>query len=218
MIGLIAKRRFDQYPELAETLLETLDLNDDAAHDLAHLGRVWKLVLDIQAAEGGNLEILLAATILHDSVFIEKNHPDRSQASRMAAKKAAAVLAEIGWQEDRINQVEHVIAAHSYSAGIIPESIEAMILQDADRLDAIGAIGIARCFYISGRMHTSLYDWDDPDANHRPLNDLEFALDHFAIKLIPLADKLLTAKGRQLAEERKTTMVNFVEMMIAEAK
>ena len=80
--------------------------------------------------------------------------------------------------------------------------MEAKILQDADRLDAIGVIGAARCFYIAGRMGSALYDWRDPHAENRPLDDKAHALDHLEVKLFPLVARMQTATGRAMAETR----------------
>ena len=106
--------------------------------------------------------------------------------------------------------VRHAVAAHSFSAGIPPETIEARVLQDADRLDAIGMIGIARCFYTAGRMGSALYDPVDPRAEHRPLNDGAYALDHFRAKLLKLKDGFQTATGSAIAAERTRRIAEFV--------
>jgi uncharacterized protein len=106
--------------------------------------------------EGGNISILAAATVLHDCVSVEKNSPLRSKASRFAAQRAAEILRMRRWDDATIERVAHTIEAHSFSADIAPLTIEAKILQDADRLDAIGAIGVARCFYVAGRLRRPL--------------------------------------------------------------
>jgi len=100
----------------------------------------------------------------------------------------------------------------------VPETPEAKILQDADRLDAIGAIGIARCFHVGGRMGGALYHPGDPAAEARPLDDRAYALDHFAAKLFKLGDGFLTAEGQRMAAARLAFMTDFVAAFRAEIK
>jgi uncharacterized protein len=201
---------------LATLLLRQLPDADDGAHDAAHIRRVWANVRAITAVEGGDPDILLAATLLHDCVHVEKSSPLRAQASRMAASRAREILVTIGWDSPRIDRVTHAIAAHSFSAGIPPESLEARILQDADRLDAIGCIGIARCFYTAGRMGSALYHTEDPAALSRELNDAAYALDHFRAKLLNLHDGFQTQTGARLAAERTRVLTDFVTSFEAE--
>lgn len=203
-------------PLLAEALLPHSLNAQDGAHDHAHLLRVWRNVESIVIDEGGDLEILLAATLLHDCVWIDKGSPQRGMASRLAAEKAGEVLSSLSWSNDRIDQVCHAIEAHSYSAGIPPTSLEAKILQDADRLDAIGFIGIARCFYLAGLQRASICDAIDPAAYDRPLDDQAFALDHFQTKLLKLGDNFCTATGAQLAAARSSHLQNFYQGILAE--
>jgi uncharacterized protein len=160
--------------------------------------------------------VLLAAVILHDCVAVEKNAPDRSRASRMAADRARGIVAGLGWDSDRIEAMAHAIEAHSFSAGIAPRTLEARVLQDADRLDAIGAIGVARCFYIAGRMGSALYSPLDPEGVERPLDDKRFALDHFRTKLFQVVENFQTRTGQALADERGRTMRGFVATLLAE--
>lgn len=208
--------RFEPRAELAAQLLGHVEFGTDAAHDVGHLARVWKNALDIQTVEGGDLTVLCAAVILHDSVSVEKDSPLRSKASRMAAEKATGILTAMGWPADRIAAVAHAVEAHSYSANITPTTLEAKIVQDADRLDAIGAVGVARCFYVSGRLNRPLYDLEDPAGSDRPLDDIRFSLDHFETKLFKLADTLQTAEGRRLAGVRQERMRGFVEGFLSE--
>ncbi|MAS43520.1 uncharacterized protein SAMN05444336_10394 [Albimonas donghaensis] len=189
---------------------------DDGAHDLAHLGRVWANVRRIAAVEGGDEEILAAATLLHDCVSVEKNSPDRPRASRLAAARACEVLAALDWTADRIGAVAHAIAAHSFSARIPPETPEARILQDADRLDALGFVGVARCFYTGGRMGGGLCDPLDPRAEARPLDDARYAIDHFPAKLLGLAQGFQTAEGARLAQARHARLVAFHDGFLEE--
>jgi uncharacterized protein len=189
----------------------------DGAHDLGHLRRVWANAQAIATGEGGgDLEVLLAAAFFHDAVNLPKDHPDRASASVRSADLAAAFLAATGFPAARIPAVAHAIAAHSFSAGIAPETPEARILQDADRLEALGAIGIARMFAVAGQMGAALFDGDDPMALHRPLDDRRFALDHLEVKLFPVAGGMQTATGRRMAEERADWMASFRTRLLVE--
>jgi uncharacterized protein len=209
---------FGDQSELAEQLLAAFDAEgDDGSHDWSHLLRVWRNAARIADREPGcDRTVLTAAVILHDCVPVEKNSPQRPLASRMAAARARMILADLGWNTARIDRAAHAIEAHSFSAGIAPETVEARILQDADRLDAIGAIGIARCFYVAGRMGSSLYDPGDPSAANRPLDDRRFALDHFGAKLFKVAENFQTKTGQALAEARTRTMHGFVRALLDE--
>ena len=95
-------------------------------------------------------------------------------------------------------------------------TLEGRCVQDADRLDAIGAIGIARCFHVGGRMGGGLYHPDDPAAKARTLNDQAYALDHFPAKLFKVADGFLTAEGQRMAATRTALMTGFVAAFLAE--
>lgn len=203
-------------PHLAEALLPYAFDEQDGAHDVAHLLRVWRNVEKIVRYEGGDLEILLAATLLHDCIWIDKGSPQRSSASRLAAAKARRVLDGKSWKHERIEQVCHAIEAHSFSAGIAPVSLEARVLQDADRLDAMGFVGIARCFYVAGMRRISICDALDPAADDRPLDDAAYALDHFQTKLLKLAGGFCTAAGARMAAERTERLQAFFSGMLAE--
>lgn len=203
---------FSPLAELATELLpHALEPSEDGAHDLSHLQRVWHNVRTLQAEEGGDLEVLLASVLLHDCVAVEKNSPLRSQASRLAAEKASTVLANLNWPEARIDAVIHAIEAHSFSANITPTTLEARLMQDADRLDSLGMLGVARTFYIAGRMGSALYDPQDPEARERDYDDKRFCLDHFQTKLLHLADGFQTVAGQRLALIRHQRLKGFME-------
>ncbi|MEO5804912.1 HD domain-containing protein [Devosia sp.] len=207
---------FAPFDDLASTLLPHAVSGDDGSHDVSHLQRVWKNAATIAVTEGGDLEVLVTAALLHDCVAVEKNAPNRAQASLLAADKAARLLADLGWSADRVAQVHHAIVAHSFSAGITPTTVEARILQDADRLDAIGMVGAARCFYIAGRMGSGLYDPVDPKAEARPLDDKRFAIDHFEVKLFGLVEGFQTVTGRRLAVGRQQKLRRFLDEFLDE--
>lgn len=206
------------HAELASALLPHAFDRRDGAHDEAHLLRVWRNAAKIIEVEGGDTEILVAATILHDCVWIDKASPERSKASRLAADKAGNVLTTLGWPDRRVETVRHAIEAHSFSAGITPVSIEAKILQDADRLDAIGWIGVARCFYVAGMRKTALYHVNDPGATDRELDDITYALDHFQTKLLRLGEGFNTTTGRTMAQQRLNDLRRYFDGILDEIR
>eukprot|EP01133_Synstelium_polycarpum_P020176 gene20176-24194_t len=185
-------------------------LGDDGAHDINHLQRVWRnagLLLQ-QHAEADALTVM-AACYLHDLVNLPKNHPERHLASRQAAALACRQLAELDFPADKLAGVAHAIATHSFSADLAPTTIEAQIVQDADRIDALGAVGLARLFYTAARMDSALAHGTDPLAAHRPLDDKAYALDHIVTKLDKLPGKMQTRAGRALAEQRLAVLTDF---------
>lgn len=211
-------KEFGAHQELASRLLPfSIDqASGDGAHDYGHLMRVWSNARRIMEIEGGDREVLVAAVLLHDCVSVEKGSPDRKKASRFAAEKANKLLSDLGWNEPERAAVHHAIEAHSFSAAIEPETLEARILQDADRLDAIGFIGVARCFYIAGRMGSALYDAADVLATERELDDSQFALDHFPRKLFLLSQGFRTPTGDALAQERHRQIKAFYDGFVRE--
>ncbi len=209
---------FYPFDQLAAKLLDVSRDDEDGAHDLSHIVRVWRNAKLIQREEGGDLEALAAAVLLHDCVQVAKDSPLRSKASLLAAKEARVRLEALAWEPSRIDTVACAIESHSFSAGVAPTSIEGCILQDADRLDAIGLCGIARCFYTAGRLGSSLYDLADPEAKARPLDDTRNALDHFPKKLLTLEGSFKTRKGQELAQERHQRLHEFYRAMLSEVQ
>lgn len=182
----------------------------DGAHDASHLARVWRNARQIMHAHHeADALVVMAACYLHDLVNLPKNHPERDQASRRSAQLARHQLAWMEFPAERLDAVAHAIEAHSYSAGIAARTLEAKIVQDADRLDALGAVGLARLFYIAGCMGSALAHPDDPLALERPLDDRAYALDHIVIKLARLPGMMQTDAGRRLGEERLAELTRF---------
>jgi uncharacterized protein len=214
--GQVYAACFAPHEALAARLLKSLP-EAGGSHDVSHLIRVWKSASKIRAKEGGDENILAASVLLHDCLTIEKTSPRRSEASRLAAEKASQILGELDWTQEHIHRVKHCIEAHSFSAGIKPKTIEAKILQDADRLDAIGMIGVARCFYVAGELKERLYNLMDPQAaKGRNLDDKHYALDHFRTKLLTLASGFQTATGRGMARVRHERLQRFFEQFLDE--
>ncbi|GGP37952.1 HD domain-containing protein [Shewanella saliphila] len=191
-------------------------MQQDLAHDLNHVYRVVNTAKALCLSEGGMAEVVLPAAYLHDCFSFAKNHPDRAQSSRYAADKAIAFLQNIDYPIQFLPAIHHAIVAHSFSANVAPQSVEAKIVQDADRLDALGAIGIARCLQVSTSLDVSLYDVDDPFCINRQANDRLYAIDHFYTKLFKLADTMHTPSAKIEASKRIEYMKSFLAQLNTE--
>ena len=192
----------------------------DAAHDLAHSARVVAWAERLARDEGADRAVVVPAAWLHDAVHVPKTHPDRARASRLAADAARGWLAAEGYPADRLDAVAHAIEAHSYTAGVPPETAEARVVQDADRLDALGAVGIARCYAMSGVFGSALAHPTDPVPSEPPgreLDDRRWATDHFFVKLLGLPATMRTAAGRAEAERRAAFMRAFLDRLRRES-
>lgn len=182
----------------------------DAAHDMAHIRRVVAAARKLATTEGAELAVVMPAAWLHDCVIVPKDSPDRARASGLAAETARAWLAEQGYPERHLDAIAHAIEAHSFSAGIPPETPEARVVQDADRLDALGAIGLARCLATGVAMGGRIYDEADPFARQRPLDDRRFSIDHLPNKLLKLPATMQTDAGRAEAHRRAEALTAFL--------
>ena len=188
----------------------------DPAHDVGHLRRVLRSAKKIAASECVDPAAVVAAALLHDCVNVPKSDPQRSKASLMSADRAVEILSSMGFPAGTLPIVHHAIRAHSYSAKVQPQTIVAKIVQDADRIDALGAIGIARCFSTSGSMGRTLFHPEDPDGLARPLDDTTYGLDHFKTKLLSVHETMQTDMGKHLARERTRYMEIFFEKISVE--
>lgn len=190
----------------------------DPAHDWAHIGRVAASAKKIAEAHDVNLECVLAGVYCHDLVNLPKDHPDRKNASTLAAKEAEPLLREAGFSDDEISIITRAIIEHSFSKGLKPSCIEAAIVQDSDRLDALGAIGILRCAAVNTQMKASFYDPFDPFAEDRPLDDKSFMVDHYFVKLFKLPELMNTPEAKAMALQRVNYMKNFLDEMKGEIR
>lgn len=198
--------------------LERKNKRIDPAHDLTHFARVVKTAKDLAKQEGARLEVVVPAAWLHDLVNIPKEDPRRSEASRLSAQAALDLLKKMGYPEQFFNEIGHAIEAHSYSAQIAPRTIEAKVVQDADRLDGLGAIGIARCFVVAGVLGRRIYDPQQPFASSRSWDDQENTLDHFYVKLFKTAETLQTAAGRAEGGRRVELMRLYLQELAREIR
>ncbi|HHF3146634.1 TPA: HD domain-containing protein [Vibrio diabolicus] len=189
------------------------EMQVDAAHDISHVQRVVNTAKKLAVEEGADLSIVLPAAYLHDCFTYPKDHPNRKQSSIIAAKKAVAFLESIDYPQQYHDAIAHAIEAHSFSANIRPNTLEAKVVQDADRLDALGAIGITRCIQVSTEFDAQLYDYKDIFAQQRELDDKQFTLDHFQTKLFKIAETMNTESARREANKRKAFMQTYLEQL-----
>lgn len=195
--------------------------NDDPSHDIEHILRVARWTNHILASEIVDIpkEQLIEATVavlLHDFINVPKNHPDRAYASAQSADKAKDMFKQAGFSDVQSDEMSEAIRTHSFSRGERPTNFLGEVLQDADRLDALGAIGIFRCVAISAQMGAKFVQPEDPWAHHRPLDDRAFSVDHFFTKLFLLPEKMNTQTGRIEAKKRVGFMKSFLSQLGAE--
>ncbi|MBM4835674.1 HD domain-containing protein [Vibrio parahaemolyticus] len=189
------------------------EMQVDAAHDIEHVKRVVKTAKQLCDEENADIAIVLPAAYLHDCFTYPKDHPNRKQSSAIAAKKAIAYLESIQYPQQYHDAIAHAIEAHSFSANIRPNTLEAQIVQDADRLDALGAIGVTRCIQVSTQFNAQLYNDNDMFAKERELNDKQFTVDHFQTKLFKIVDTMNTESAKLEANKRKAFMQTYLEQL-----
>jgi uncharacterized protein len=203
-----------------EQILKTVELllrNQSHAHDFQHILRVYKNAEMISRQEDGvDLDIVLAAALLHDLVVYPKGSSKTINSADDSADVAKKILFEYKkYPIEKIEKVADTIRTHSYSKKLIPSTLEGKILQDADRLDAIiGAIGIARTFSVGGSENRSLYNPADPFCeSERRLDDAQWTLDHIKKKLMILKNSMHTKTAKKLAEQRTEFMELFLNQL-----
>lgn len=179
----------------------------DSAHNALHLTRVVdnaRTLAEAEAASGRSVDLFVVEAVgwLHDLVQLPKGSGPAGESARRSAASAAELLESYDVSTARRENVLHAIATHSFSGRLRPETIEAAIVQDADRLDALGAIGIARLWVTGVALGGELYAVNDPAAERRELDDRAFGLDHIERKLLRLPETMNTPAGRREAERR----------------
>lgn len=183
----------------------------DPAHDIDHVLRVLKNVFVISKSEGGDLDILIPAAVFHDIINYPKNDLRRKYSAKESAETAAEILSQISdYPQEKVKMVSNIIETCSLIKGQDAASFkkqntssrEGMILQDADGLEATGAIEIMRTFSYSGYINRRFYDSSDPFAEHRPLNDLKFAVDHFFTRSLNMIKLMNTRTAKEIAKSR----------------
>ncbi len=207
-----------RHQKLWERILSTLS-HDDLAHDWLHVQRVTTWCIRLAKETGDSEDLAGAAGLLHDLINIPKESDLRSMGSELSAQAGVKYLIEVGYSPEEIDTITQAISTCSWSSGKYPTNEIGKILQDADRLDAIGAIGVMRNIACAqamrSRKHTgTLYNPTNPIPWSVPteqLNDKEHALDHFFCKLLNLTDTMHTALAREEANRRHQWMLDFLK-------
>lgn len=185
----------------------------EPSHDFLHVLRVTENARRIAAAEGADLAVVLPAALLHELFSYPKGDPRSPLSGEACADRARDLLAAERWDPARIDAIAYAIRVHPFSLGIRPESLEGRVLQDADRLDAIGAVGIARLFASTAVMRRPFYEPADPFCRSRAPDDKQWGVDHFFRKLLRIPDGLHTATARAMAADRLRCMEAFLAQL-----
>ncbi len=184
---------------------------NDPAHDFEHIVRVYNNSKKLAKKEHGKPRLVLAAALLHDIVSYPKSDPRSKISSVESAKKASKILPKYGYTKNEIDIISDAILDHSFSRDATPKTLTGKILQDADRLDAIGSIGIARAFSVGGSEGRLFYNAQDPFCKGREPDDTIWTLDHFYKKLLLLEKKMNTKSAKREARRRIKVVKQFLD-------
>ncbi|HIJ78185.1 MAG TPA: HD domain-containing protein [Deltaproteobacteria bacterium] len=201
--AVLSPKLIDQLLDISREYSET----EGGCHGYDHSERVHTLALHIGRLMNARLDILSAAALLHD---IGRQYETKSQGKICHALKGAemakAILTELKFPEDIQQEIIHCIESHRYRNNNIPQSLEAKILFDADKLDSIGAIGIGRAFLFAGQVGARLHNQEVDIEKTSSYTREDTAYREFLVKLSKVKDKMLTPEGKRLALERHEFM------------
>ena len=187
-----------------------LKISNDSAHDFHHIMRVYKNAQKICKNEKTNTKLVLCAVLLHDIISYPKSDKRSKLSSIKSAEASKKILKKYDFTRDEIQIISEAIREHSFSQNKTPKTIEGKILQDADRLDAIGVIGLARVFAVAGSENRPFYNPVDPFCKKRSPEDQKWTLDHFYKKLLLLETLMNTKSGKSEAKRRTMVLKNFL--------
>lgn len=195
--------------------------DSDQVHDFDHVLRVYRMAETLAGMEGADIEIVRAAALLHDADSASGGDDIRISHHEAAAIFAKKVLAEEGWEEERIKAVQYCILTHRFRDDRQPNTLEAQVLFDADKLDAIGAIGAARALAYAVLDGQPLYA--EPSMTFNKALKTEpgepyTAYHEYLFKLSRIKDRMLTKSGKQMAEARHEYLKGFFQQLRAEVK
>jgi len=183
---------------------------NDPSHDFEHILRVYKNAEKICKTEKADKKLVLSAVLLHDIVSFPKSDKRSKTASTKSAIKAKKILKKYNFSITEIKIIIDAIESHSFSKNKKPTTLEGKILQDADRLDALGAIGIARTFAVGGGESRSFYNKNDPFCSKRKPDDQKWTVDHFYKKLLLLQTRMNTRFAKNEAKRRTKILKKFL--------
>lgn len=193
--------------------------NAKGSHDWEHTERVYNLCMHIGKEEKADIEILKLSAILHD---IGREYQDKTNGRVCHAEKGALLARELlgkhAMDKERIDKVIHCIECHRFRGDRIPQSKEAKVLYDADKLDSIGAVGIGRAFLFVGEVGAQLHNIGVDPGKTKPYTKEDTAYREFMVKLKKVKDKMLTEEGKRIAEERHAFMEEFFDRLNKEVK
>jgi uncharacterized protein len=186
-------------------------IQNDPAHDFEHIMRVCNNARKIARAENADIKLVMAAALLHDIISYPKSDRRSKTASLQSAQVAKKILKKYDYTESEIKIITDAIRDHSYSRNKTPKTMVGKVLQDADRLDALGAIGIARTFSVGGAENRPIYNTSDPFCKKRTPDDKSWTTDHFFRKLLLLEKKMNTKSAKKEAKRRTRLMIKFLD-------
>jgi uncharacterized protein len=189
-------------------------IKDSTGHDWYHVKRVLRMARYIGKIEGADIDILEAAALLHD-IGISQEIGEGVDHAETSAKMANVFLRDIGFDLNKLDRVVESIRYHRYGGKIHPESLEGKILQDADRLDTLGAIGVARAFAYGGARGAPIYNPNEKVGEYNPFK-VKSTTTHFQEKLLSVKDNLNTSTAKRIGEKRHKFMVTFLEELYNE--
>ncbi len=194
------------------SLAKKYNHDDDPSHDFEHILRVLRNAEIIAKKEGADLDIVIPAALFHDLVNYPKNHPKAKLSSELSAQKTGKILRKMkGYPQSKIPFVEHAISCCSFNKKVVPQSIEGKVVQDADWLEATGAISIMRTFTTTGTMKRPFYHLEDPFCEHREAEPLHYAVDLFYARLLRVQERLNTKTAKALAKRRTAFLQTFLD-------
>ncbi|QMU54544.1 MAG: HD domain-containing protein [Nitrosopumilus sp.] len=196
---------------IKNTVKEMMD--NDSAHDFEHIMRVYKNAQKLCKKEKIDEKLVLSAALLHDIVSYPKSDKRSKLSSIQSAKKSELILKKYNFSQDEIKIISDAIRDHSFSQNKTPTTIEGKILQDADRLDALGAMGIARVFTTGGSLRRPFYNINDPFCKTRIPDDKTWTVDHFFQKLLGLESLMNTKSGKMEAKKRTKVLKEFLKQL-----
>jgi uncharacterized protein len=184
---------------------------DDPSHDFEHVLRVLNLAVKIGKSVGADLDIVIPAALFHDTIVYKKTLPESQHESDESAEIAAEILRSLPeYPQEKIEQVKKCISECSFAKGVVPDSLESQALQDADRLEATGALGIMRTFAYMGYVHSPLYPHDDPLVKAGAVN-LRSGIDFFYTRLLLVEKTMHTKLGKEIAHTRGRFLETFLD-------